>query len=131
MELFATVVKTGLTFQTVRGVVLPQDLWKMPLTGNNGFSLDQVSRELLKQVRSTEEDSLVTSTKVNPEDELRLEVLKFIIADKQAEAESQRLAAQRKQQRDELMALRAKKQQEQLGELSLEDIDAKLAELTV
>lgn len=129
MELFAKAVKTGLTFSSVKGTLLPQDLYKMPLTGNNGFNLDQISRELLKVVRSTQEDSLVVTSKVNPTDQLRLEVLKFIIEDKQADEQAATLLAVKKAQRESLLALKAKKQQDQLGELSLEDIDAKLAEL--
>lgn len=129
MELFAKVVKMGLNFQTVKGVVLPQDLWNMPLTGNNGFNLDQVSRELLKLVRATQEDSLVSTAKINPVDELRLEVLKVIIADKQAENEAKEVAALKKAERDTLLALKAKKQEAQLGELSLEEINLKLSEL--
>jgi len=129
MDLFTTAVKTGLNFQTSRGVVLPQDLWNMPLTCKGDFNLDTISRDLLKKIRSTQEDSLVSVSKVDSVDELRLEVLKFIIADKQAEAAASKLAVANKQERDVLLALKAKKQQDQLGALTVDEIEAKLSAL--
>ena len=129
MELFAQVVKTGLTFTTVRGTLTPQDVWQLPLTGNNGFNLDTLSREVLKKVRATQEESLVTEAKVDSKDELRLEVLKFIIEDKQSEAKKLQEATMNKQKKEQLLMLKAKKQAQKQDELTEEEIDAQLAEL--
>ena len=129
MELFAKAVKVGLTFTTSRGILTPQDVWQLPLTGNNGFNLDTLSRVLLKEVRATEEESLVTLSGVDVVTELRLEVLKFIIADKQAEAKKEQELVVKYQKREQLLKLKANKQAEKQAELTEEEIDAQLDEL--
>jgi len=129
MDLFTEAVKTGVSFSTERGQLLPQQVWQLPLTGNNGFNLDTISRSLLKKVRSVEEKSLVTEVKVDTTDELRLEILKFIIKDKQEDQEASKLALANKQKKQQLLALKANKQTEALNNLSEEDIDKQLAEL--
>ncbi|AGH32127.1 hypothetical protein VPHG_00060 [Vibrio phage 11895-B1] len=129
MDMFAKIVKLGLTYKTDRGQILPQDVYKLPLTGNNGFNLDSISRELLKKVRETQQDSLVTTSKADPDDELRLEVLKFIIEDKQQELQAAKDASLRKQQREELQELIAKKQKEAKSEKSVEELQAELLAL--
>ncbi|CAH9017056.1 putative coil containing protein [Vibrio phage 193E37-1] len=130
MELFAKAVKSGLTFATERGRITPQDLWNLPLTGNNGFNLKTVSRELLKAVKVTQEEDLVTETNsVDASNQLRLEVIKFIIADKKEEKEINEKTLENKQKREQLLKLKAKKQGEAMEELSVEEIDAQLAAL--
>lgn len=129
MELFAKAVKLGLTFTTDRGRITPQDVWTLPLVGNNGFNLDTLSRELLKKVRAVEEESLVTERKIDTTDELRLEVLKYIISDKQAEKEAQENAAIKKAKREELQSLIAKKQSEKQEGKTLEQLQAELLDL--
>lgn len=126
MELFAQAVKQGLTFKTERGNLNPQDVWQLPLTGNNGFNLDTLSRQVLKKVRAVEEESLVTEVKVSTEDELRLEILKFIIDDKQAEKEAAKNASETKAKRAQLQDLIAKKQNQAQEEKSLEELQAEL-----
>lgn len=130
MELFAKAVKQGLTFVTERGLISPQAVWQLPLTGNNGFNLDSLSRDVLKKVRASEEESLVVETKVSSVDELRLEILKFIIADKHKDAEAAKDAINKKARREELLALRAEKQKEASKGMSIEDIDKELSDLS-
>lgn len=129
-SLFLKAVKTGLTFPTERGAQTPQVIYQLPLTGNNGFNLDTLSRTLLKKMRSVEEESLVTESKVDSTDELRLEILKYIIKDKQEEQEAQRLAVFNREEMQRLLKLKANKQNEKEAELSEEEIDAQIAKLS-
>lgn len=130
MNIFAELTKKGLSFKTDRGLVSVQDVWQMPLTGNKGFNLDTLSRELLKTVRATEEDSLVVQTvNVNKDDELRLEVLKFIIKDKQEAKAASEEAAEKALKRQELQRLIASKQQEAQASKSLEELQQELLDL--
>lgn len=126
MELFAQAVKKGITFKTERGNLNPQDVWQLPLAGNNGFNLDTLSRQVLKKVRAVEEESLVTEVKVSTEDELRLEILKFIIEDKQAEKDAAKNAAETKAKREQLKELIAKKQNQAQEDKSLEELQEEL-----
>ncbi|AUR87607.1 coil containing protein [Vibrio phage 1.101.O._10N.261.45.C6] len=123
MEIFAKIVKAGLTFETVRGNQTPQTLWQMPLTGNNDFNLDTTSKILLAKTRSTQEDSLVSDSKVSPNDELRIEVLKFIIADKQSEIKAKEDSLVAKQHNDKIDALIAQKKDTEMQELSIEELE--------
>lgn len=129
MELFAKIVKMGLTFPTSRGNRLPQELWSLPLVGNNGYNLDEISKELLQKIRSADVESLVVESKADPLDLLRLEVLKVIIKDKQDE---QKAAQERKAkiaQRNELLRRIAKKQDEKEDQKSLEELYKELDSL--
>ncbi|AUR92200.1 coil containing protein [Vibrio phage 1.170.O._10N.261.52.C3] len=129
-NIFAEVVKKGLMFTTSRGTLSPQDVWSLPLTGNNGFNLDEVSKALLKKVRDSEEESLVsTPSKASESDVLLLEVLKFIIEDKKGEIEEAKSSMERKAKRDRLLALKAKKQGLAEEELSMEEIENLLKDL--
>ncbi len=131
MNIFAQIIKKGLTFTTPRGKALPQDLYQLPLTGNNGFNLDTISRDLLKTVRETEEESLVSSpdSKVDTNDELRIEVLKFIIADKQEEKAAREDAAKKQLRKQQLQQLIAEKQVEADKDTSMEELMKELSEL--
>lgn len=123
MDAMTALVKKGLTFETSKGRLLPQDLYKMPLTSRTGFDLDHVSRDLLATMRTTAEESLVvTPTKANEEDELRLEVLKIIIADKKAEETARKDAQAKKAKIERLDALIASKQDEVDHNKSLEEL---------
>lgn len=128
MELFAKIVKKGLTFNTPKGPLLPQQVWQLPLTGNNGFNLDEISKTLLKKVRESEEESLVTeASSMNTDDQLRLDVLKCIIADKKAEKEAREKAAATRAKNNRIKELIAKKQDQELEEKSLEELEALLS----
>lgn len=130
MEIFAKAVKTGLTFATPRGSRLPQEIYQLPLTGNNGFNLDEVSKMLLKKINAQGEESLVvSSSKVSPKDKLRLEILKFIINDKQQEAAAKEQDVIRKKRIEQIQSLIATKQQEEQASKSLEELQAELLSL--
>lgn len=130
MELFAKAVKLGIVFQTPRGARTPQEIWRMPLVGNNDFNLDTVSSMLLHRIDEAQGKSLViTVGKVDPEDELRLEVLKYIIKDKRADMAAAQQAAERKRQREELQQDIAEKQREVRKERTLEEMQRELASL--
>ena len=61
--------------------------------------------------------------------ELKLEILKHIIAVKLKDAEDRRNAAERATERQKLLDILAEKQDGALKELSVEDIQKRLAEL--
>jgi len=129
MDIFQQAVKTGLTFSTSRGNRLPQEIYQLPLTGNNGFNLDEISRVLLATIRSTEEESLVSKSKTDPEDLLRLSILKAIIADKKEDARLVEQTAMRTRRKSELMAMIADKETKADKRRSVEDLYAELAAL--
>ena len=130
MKLFAKALKMGLTFSTERGNLSIQQVWQLPLTGNGGFSLKTVSRELLKEVKATQEEDLVTETNsVDADNQLRLDIIKFIIADKKEDEEEKRLSVEKKIKKQKLQELIAQKQDQVNGGKSLEELQEELANL--
>lgn len=123
MELFAKVTQKGLTFKTVKGTVSVQDLWQMPLTSKNGFDLDTVSREVLRKVRETQEDSLVSQVKTDTDEGLRLDVLKYIIEFKQGEIQRKEEAKVAESHNSRIDELIQRKKEEQLASMSIEELE--------
>lgn len=123
MELFAKATQKGLTFKTVKGLVSVQELWKMPLTSSNEFNLDVVSRDVLKQVRSSQEDSLVTQNTVSTDDEIRLDVLKYIIEFKKGEIKSKEEAKVTEAHNARIDELIQRKKEEDLASKSIEELE--------
>lgn len=123
MELFAKVTQKGLTFKTVKGTVSVQDLWQMPLTSKNGFDLDTVSREVLRKVRETQEDSLVSQVKPDTDDQLRLDVLKHIIEFKQDDIKRKEEAKAAESHNSRIDEFIQRKKEEQLASMSIEELE--------
>ena len=127
---FIEALKNGYRYESVRGLITTQDLYSVPLTGKDGFDLDSIARSIYNKIKESEEMSFVSSpTKANKELESKLEIVKFIIADKIADAkaksEAVAVAAERKRIKDLIADKRLSKE----SELSLEDLEAKLAAL--
>lgn len=128
---FVEAVKHGLTFSTSRGQRTISEMWTLPLIGNNGYNLDVISRELLSELRKTQEESLVVeTTDANRELRVKLEILKFIIDDKKAEKTAKRFEIEKAEKRRELQDAIAKKQKAAVQEKSLEELQAELAALS-
>lgn len=127
MDLFAKVVKMGLMFKTVRGLVTPQQLWQMPLSGNNGYNLDQVSREVLAEM-NTKSESLVTVAKVDVQNELRVEVLKFVIEDLQSELARKEKAKKTRERNQQIAAILERKENASLESMDAADLRKLLQE---
>lgn len=101
MNLFERAVRAKLRFKTVRGTVSVEELLDMPLedlsrSNTLPFSLDQVAKDIKRELDNLADTSFV-STKANPakaENELRMEIVKEIIAEKIEAAAKQKEAAE-------------------------------------
>ncbi|CAH7388669.1 hypothetical protein VCHA53O466_50013 [Vibrio chagasii] len=85
---FIQAVKTGLTFKTSKGSRLPQDLYKMPIErkdGDGGYSLEEVGDQIVNVIAEAEKGGILQKGTASQEDLLRLDIVKHIIEDKQAE----------------------------------------------
>jgi hypothetical protein len=110
-----------------------EQLWDLPLTTTspNRSSLDGAGKLLLRELREQGEESLVTPANNAPKAalQLKLDIIKSIIATKQAENAAKQDEAARAQQRATLRELLAEKHAEELKGLTKEQIEAKLKEL--
>ena len=130
MNIFEKAVRAKLRFSTPRGDMNVEDLWDLPLTSKNFIDLDSIAKRVSRNLKENSEESFVTPVKVaNTHDDLRLEILKHIIAVKIAERDERASRAEKKIKRDRLLELLANKEDAALAELTPEQIKAQLAEL--
>lgn len=108
-----------------KGLISVEDLWDLTLT-----NLDSIYKTLNKQVKQSEEESLLnTKTPVDKELDVQIAIVKHIVAVKLAEQEAREKASAKKAQKQKIMAIIASKQDEALQNSSVEDLQKMLDEL--
>ena len=108
-----------------KGLISVEDLWDLSLT-----NLDSIYKTLNKQVKQSEEESLLnTRTTVDKELDVQIAIVKHIVAVKLAEQEAREKASAKKAQKQKIMAIIASKQDEALQNSSVEDLQKMLDEL--
>lgn len=128
--MFEKASRLKLRFETVRGCVGIEDLWDMPLINESGFCLDDVAKAVSRRLKEFQEESFVEKkTGGDDELELRLDIIKHIIAVKIADKEEAENAADRKLKKEKLMSVLQRKQDEELEGLSAEDIKKMIDDL--
>lgn len=119
---YATRNKVRFSF---RGLISVEDLWDLSLT-----NLDSIYKELNKQSKQSEEESLLNIK--TQEDELlnvQIEIVKYIVYVKLAEKEAREKATAKKAQKQKIMSIIAAKQDEALQNSSIDDLKKMLDEL--
>jgi hypothetical protein len=119
---YATRNKVRFSF---RGLISVEDLWDLSLT-----NLDSIYKELNKQSKQSEEESLLNIK--TQKDELlnvQIEIVKHIVSVKLAEKEAREKASAKKAQKQKIMSVIAAKQDEALQNSSIDDLKKMLDEL--
>lgn len=108
-----------------KGVMTVEDLWSLGVK-----DLDAIFKTLNRQKKADDEDSLL-ATKSAADTELtnKIELVKYIVSVKLAEAEDRKNAAEKKEQRDKILAIMAKKQDAKLENMDVTELEAELAKL--
>lgn len=108
-----------------KGVMTVEDLWSLGVK-----DLDAIFKTLNRQKKADDEDSLL-ATKSAADTELanKIELVKYIVSVKLAEAEDRKNAAKKKEQRDKILAIMAKKQDAKLENMDVSELEAELAKL--
>lgn len=121
--MFEKASRMKIRFNTDKGQLSVEDLWDLPLTSAKQVSLDQIARDINRELRETSELSFVLEkTKENELAELKFSVVKHIIDVRLAErkAKEDRAINQEKvRQIDEI--LRAKEADDLKGK-SVEEL---------
>ena len=119
---FATRNKVRFPF---KGMISVEDLWDLSLT-----NLDSIYKTLNKQVKQSEEESLLsTKASVDTELEVQIAIVKHIVSVKLAEKEASEKASAKKAQKQKIMSIIATKQDEALHNSSVEELQKMLDEL--
>lgn len=123
-NIFEYAVRNKIRFP-FKGMISVEDLWDLSLT-----NLDSIYKTLNKQVKQSEEESLlVTKTSVDTELEVQIAIVKHIVSVKIAEQEAREQASAKKAQKQKIMSIIAAKEDEVLQNSSVDDLKKMLDEL--
>ena len=108
-----------------KGMQSVEDLWQLSVK-----ELDSIYKTLNKQVKQSEEESLLsTKASVDTELEVQIAIVKHIVSVKLAEKEAAEKASVKKAQKQKIMSIIATKQDEALQNSSIDDLKKMLDEL--
>jgi hypothetical protein len=124
MNMFEYATRNKVRFP-FKGMISVEDLWDLSLA-----NLDSIYKTLNKQVKQSEEESLLSEkTGVDEELEVQIAIVKYIVSIKLAEKEAAEKAAEKKVKKQKLMSIIAAKENEELQNASMEDLRKMLDEL--
>ena len=124
-ELFINATRANYQF-TFRGMINVIDLWDLSLT-----NLDSVFKTLNAEAKKSEEESLLNTKSKEDEDiSNKIEIVKYIVSVKLDEKKKREDAKKNAEMRQRLLEIKAKRQDAALENMSDEDLDKALAELS-
>lgn len=126
--MFEKASRLGLRFNSSKGDLTVEDLWKLPLTSTTGkVNLDDIAKDLYSKVKSDAVVSFVdVPPQANDEDKLAFDIVLHIIKVRKAENEAAQLAAANKEKKQRLLSVLASKEDQALSAMSIEDIRAQI-----
>lgn len=123
-KMFEVAIRSKFRFN-FRGSISTEDLWDLSVT-----DLDSIFKVLNSQVKQVKEESLLGSkTKQDKELELKIDIIKYIVATKLEEQELRSKARETKEYEQKLLTIMADKQDEELKNKSVDEIKKMLEEL--
>ena len=130
--MFESATRLKVRFETTKGMITVEDLWDIPLTSRTtGFSLDDVAKNLNKQVKESGEESFVVKKSTNNETlELKFEIVKYIINKRLEEKETLNRELIKATEKEKLLKLLSEKKDENLKSKTVEEIEQMLKELS-
>jgi hypothetical protein len=121
MNIYQKAVQVKLRFSTNKGVLSVEQLFDLPLT-NIASLIKEQSKVLSSQGLADDLNFLLEESKVNPEDELKFNILKDVYLTKKSEMDSTKQAAAIKEHNRKIDELIYQKQEASLKELSVDDL---------
>ena len=108
-----------------KGVMTVEDLWNLRVE-----DLDAIFKALNRQKKTVDEESLLAVRSVEDQDLAnKIELVKYIVSVKLAEAEQRKTAAANRERRQQILAIMAKKEDAKLENMDLAELEAELAKL--
>lgn len=131
-NIFKKAAKLKLRFPSVKGLLTVEQLYDLPLTSKAGFDLDSVAKTVNGYLRLASEESFV-NTKPNLEqtlNQLCLDIVKEVIADRIAENEANANALVRRHEREKLLEVLQGKKDAALANLTEAELEEKIRALS-
>lgn len=132
-ELFVKAARNKFRFQSTIGELTVEQLWDLDLEHKTKPSLDNVYKNLNKQIRERQNDGdsyLTKQTKEHDELNEKLEMIKYIMDTKLAENQAATKRKETMELHQKLLKIKADKTESELLNLTPEQLDAKIAELS-
>ncbi len=124
MNIFEKASRKKFRFPTNRGDLTVENLWDMPLTARDGFDLNSVAVSINNELKGVTEESFVQTTPNRKAVDLgdKLELVKFVIAEKIEAAEKAKAAKERDEKRNKLLEALGQKEDEGLRAMTKDEI---------
>lgn len=130
-SMFEIATRMKLRIASSRGLLSVEQLWDVLLRSNDDFNLDAIARGTNKALKEMAEESFVVTSK-SPEQEhleLALAVIKHVIAVKIDDDKKNRALAENRNEKEKLLEILARKEVSELGELTREQLEARIRAL--
>lgn len=132
-EIYKFAAQNKLRFPSARGDLTVEQLFQLPLKSvSNLPDLDTIAKGINAQLKGASEESFVEDTSADPRKtalQAALDIVKDVIATKQAENRAARTKLERAAERKKILDVIAAKKDEKLTAASLEELEKKLAAL--
>jgi len=116
-NLFELATRTKMRFP-FRGMISVEDLWDL-----TPESLDSVFKTLNSEIKQVKEESLLnTKSKADETLEMQIEIVKYIVGVKLAEAEVKKAAKDNREKKQKIMEILSSKQDEDLQNKTPEEL---------
>lgn len=129
---FKKAARLKLRFPSVKGILTVEQLYDLPLTSKGGCDLDSVAKTVNGYLRQASEDSFV-NTKPNLEKDLNqlcLDIVKEVIADRIAENEANAKAVANRHEREKLLTVLEGKKDAALANLTEAELEERIRALS-
>ena len=116
MDILEKAIRLKLRFN-FKGMLTVEDLWDLKLN-----ELDMIYRELNQQKKLQESESLLTNNLINDIVNLQIEIIKYVVEQKQAEQLAEQTKIEKQQQKQKILEILSRKQEDDLQNKSTEDL---------
>lgn len=127
--IFEKATRMKLRFPAGKGDISTEDLWDLPLTSKNGCNLDDVANTIFKGIKDTGVSFVKTVSRGDSTLNLKLNVVKAVIAYKLEAREAAERSVEKKAKQQQLLALIGEKQHDAMKGKSIEQLQKELNEL--
>jgi hypothetical protein len=123
-NIFEVAVRNKMRFP-YKGMSSVEDLWELSLV-----SLNHIFQTLNAELKQSQEDSLlIEKSKGDKELEVKIEIVKYIVGVKQAEAQAKAEEKEKKEKKQRLLEILDRKENEALENMSSEQLRTMLDQL--
>ncbi len=131
-NIYKLAAQEGLRFPTPKGACTVEQLFIMPLTSKTGYSLNDTAKTIHGELKGAGEEEFVSTAKADPHKRvltLQLEIVKDVIATREAENVATAKAAENRATRQKLLEKIAGKKDAAYDNMTVEQLEEALAKV--